>query len=159
MKRFSALVPIVLLAPAFFAAAGEAEPPSIDDLAWMAGHWRGTIGEAVIEEVWLTPAGSQMIGVNRTLVDGSAVAFENLRIEAADDGIVFLASPGGRCPATPFRLETLKGEYVVFANPAHDFPQRIEYRREGDVLHARIEGAENGEIKSVAWSWTRRNTK
>lgn len=44
------------------------------------------------------------------------------------NGIVYLASPGGRCPATLFRLETLKGEYVVFANPAHDFPQRIEYR-------------------------------
>ena len=39
-------------------------------------------------------------------------------------------------------------------NPSHDFPQHIEYRREGDVLHARIEGAENGESKSVEWSWT-----
>jgi hypothetical protein len=30
---------------------------------------------------------------------------------------------------------------VAFENPAHDFPQRIEYslREEGEVLHARVE--------------------
>ncbi|MGH8854313.1 MAG: hypothetical protein ACREWI_08545 [Telluria sp.] len=33
----------------------------------------------------------------------------------------------------------------MFENPAHDFPQRIIYRRVGDTgLHARIEGKGKG---------------
>ncbi len=154
MHRSAAFSLLILLALAVAVAAAEADPPSLGDLGWLAGHWKGQLGGAEIEELWLAPAGSQMIGINRTLVDGQAVAFENLRIEEDGEGVVYLASPGGRCPATEFRLESLESNRVVFSNPAHDFPQSIEYRREGDVLHAKISGTENGEAKVIQWSWT-----
>jgi hypothetical protein len=40
---------------------------------------------------------------------------------------------------------------VVFENLAHDFPQRVIYWKEGDVLAARVEGALRGRERSEEW--------
>jgi len=133
------------------AGAGEPIQREIEDLEWLAGHWRGTMGGAVVEEGWLGPAGGTMLGVNRTVASGQTVAFEFLRLEERNGGIVLLASPGGRFPATEFALIELEGQRAVFANPTHDFPQRISYRREGTRLHAEIQGEDGGEHKKVGW--------
>lgn len=154
MGKYTAPVAVVLMLMSGTATAAEAEAPTIDDLAWMSGNWQGHHGGADIQEVWLTPGGDQMIGINRTLLDGETVAFEYLRIESDGEDLIYLASPGGRCPATSFRVERLEGTMVVFVNPEHDFPQRIVYIREDNTLHARIEGPSNGSTKTVEWSWT-----
>jgi hypothetical protein len=41
----------------------------------------------------------------------------------------------------------------VFENPEHDYPQRIIYQREGNLLIARIEGEVSGEAKGQQWQW------
>ena len=61
----------------------------------------------------------------------------------------------GRAP-TAFRLVEVSGQRAVFENPGHDFPQRIIYRREGDTLHARIEGNQNGELRYSEWQWKKK---
>lgn len=70
---------------------------------------------------------------------------------------MYLASPKGRQPATPFKMIEMAANKVVFENPEHDFPQRIIYEREGDTLTARIEGTQNGEPHHQQWSWQREN--
>ena len=40
---------------------------------------------------------------------------------------------------------------AVFENPAHDFPTRIVYEREGEILSARIEGEMEGRPVSMGW--------
>ncbi len=44
---------------------------------------------------------------------------------------------------------------AVFANPANDFPHRILYQRVGDVLTARIEGADDDETRSAEWTFNK----
>ena len=92
-----------------------------------------------------------MLGVNRTMVSGRTVAFEFLRLQERGQGVVLLASPEGRCPATPFSLVELEKNRAVFSNPEHDFPQQVVYERVGDRLNASIEGVEDGEPKTVGW--------
>jgi hypothetical protein len=99
----------------------------------------------------MAPLGSSMVGMSRTVENGKTSFFEYLRIEAKDDGIVYLASPLGRDPPTPFKLIESGPMRVVFANPDHDYPKRIIYSREGDKLHARIEG----DGKSSEWTFLR----
>jgi hypothetical protein len=42
----------------------------------------------------------------------------------------------------------------VFENLEHDFPQRIEYQRDGDRLTATISGpGEDGEVQSISFGW------
>lgn len=159
------LLAFLLLAPAFALAAEPAPPPSLGDLAWLAGSWQGRAGEIEQEEVWTAPKGGMMLGLHRDVRPGGRAFFEFLRIEeqggdGGDGGIVYLASPSGRSPATPFRLVRLDDHEVTFENPEHDFPQRVIYRLEraadgGETLVARVEGTVDGEERHQEWRWRR----
>jgi hypothetical protein len=125
-------------------------------LAWMAGYWQGETKNTLMEECWLPPRGGIMVGMHRAVFGPNRSFFEFLRIEATDQGIVYLASPRGRA-ATPFFLKETGKQGVVFENLEHDFPQRIIYvLEEGGQLRSRIEGEESGKAKASDWVWQRR---
>ena len=68
------------------------------------------------------------------------------------------ATPGRRRDVpragTAFRLIANADRRAVFANPEHDYPQRILYWIDEDgALHARIEGTQNGENRASEWRW------
>ena len=111
-----------------------AQSPGLD---WMAGTWRSTGPGPVIEESWSTGEGGLMLGFNRTIRDGRAIAFEFMRIETGPDGLRYCAQPGGGA-ATCFDRVSQDWQEVRFENPEHDFPQVIEYWRSGNLLTARI---------------------
>jgi len=160
-SAISLVTAIVLagLAGAGAVSATEPEPaPVVHDIAelgWMAGTWSGTAEGVTMEEHWMPPGDGLMVGVHRDLRPGRPPFFEFLRIEARPDGVFYMASPRGR-DATPFKLASLEHKRVVFENPEHDYPQRIIYWAEGeDILHARIEGTNDGKEGSSEWSWKR----
>jgi len=126
-------------------------------LAFMAGCWEGEQEGVRSEECWLAPANGLMVGMHRDLFKNGKAFFEFLRIEAGPEGIAYLASPAG-APATAFRLAAAAPGRVEFANPQHDYPQRIIYQAEGgDRLKARVEGpGTGGTTRFEEWTWTRR---
>ena len=90
-----------------------------------------------------------MLGMSRTVKNGKTVAFEYVRIEERKDGLVYVANPSGQAKAE-FRQVELTDSLIVFANPSHDFPQRIRYERKSDgSLLARIEGEMGGKSRAV----------
>lgn len=151
----AALRVVALLAAGGSALLHAQAPPRVDALAWMAGSWAGRDGRFDHEEHWTAPRGGTMVGMHRTIGTGRTVEFEFFRIEERDGALVYLSQPGGRSPATPFTARTVERERVVFENPAHDFPQRILYWKDGDALRARIEGTLDGRSRSQEWRWTR----
>lgn len=96
-------------------------------------------GGGFIEEHWLPTRGDLMLGVGRTVKDGKTVNFEFMRIESGVGGANYIALPQGGAPTT-FRMTASGEAFARFENPAHDFPQRVQYRRTPDGLHAEIAG-------------------
>jgi hypothetical protein len=131
---------------------------TLGDLAWMAGYWTSsdTEGKWTIEELWLPPAaGRLMVGAHRDVRNNRRVFFEYLRIEARGDGVYYVSKPSNQDEAA-FRLtEHSPGVRAVFENLEHDFPQRITYTLDGDVLTASISGTIEGKEKSSAWTFHR----
>ena len=129
-----------LLASSLFAAACPAadEPPA-KRFAWMSGHWCSQQGESVIDEYWLPPAGDLALGVGRTVKGGKVTSYEFMRIETRDGVTSYVSLHDGQ-PATAFRLTSSGADWARFENPQHDFPKRIEYRRNASGLHAEIAG-------------------
>ena len=125
---------------------------------WLAGSWCGGDGDRRIEEVWLPEAGGVMLGMARTLSGDTMASFEFMRIAPVDGGTGFIAQPGGSPPTT--FLATEVGENSArFENAAHDFPNLIEYRREGDRLHAEISGpGPDGETMRIPFEYQRCST-
>ena len=142
---------IIIAASLAFLLMAQAPPPTaVDNLAWMSGQWQTADGNT--EESWTAPRGGMMLGVGRTTRDGIVREFEFLRLQAGADGVpVYWGSPNGATPVG-FRLSQAGPATATFDNPAHDYPQRIRYRRDGDALIATISAIDD----SHATSWTYR---
>ena len=123
---------------------------SADDLSWMEGHWRSAVDGRVSEEIWTNGDGGLYLGVNRTIRDGQARAFEFMRIVESNDGTVYCAQPGGDDAVCFERVDSAEHS-VTFENPDHDFPQRITYVREGDALTATISDLSGEQAFSFGW--------
>lgn len=108
--------------------------------AWMAGCWVRALPEGTVEEHWMARAGGTMIGMGRTVRGGRTTNYEFTRIAVVDGRLSFVANPSGQAPAT-LPMKSMTADEVVFENLAHDFPQRVIYRRAGTAgLNARVEG-------------------
>ena len=67
----------------------------------------------------------------------------------------YVAKPSGQAEAA-FSMKSIDDGVVVFENLAHDFPQRIIYRRNADAsVTARIEGTVKGESRGRDFPYTR----
>lgn len=132
---------------------------SLTPLRWLVGSWvrqPGDRAQTFQEERWSSACGGMMFGQSRLVRDGKAAGFEFISLTSDASGMItYRAWPEGK-QGTPFKLVELRGMHVVFENRAHDFPQRIVYRRQGDRLEAQIEGPQQGRWKIVRWSFTRR---
>jgi hypothetical protein len=139
-----------------FIAQSAAPPPApLDAFSWLAGCWAGGSGTRQVEEQWMQPRGGIMLGVGRTIVDGVAREHEFLLLRADGSDIFYVARPSGQQEAS-FKLIEMKDGAATFENPAHDFPQRIIYRRSADgSLVARIEGVRNGQPRGSDFPFKR----
>jgi len=129
---------------------------SVQQLSWLAGCWRQTAGARVVDEQWMTPRAGVMLGMSRTVRDDTLlVEYEQLRIADQAGGAVYHAEPSGQ-PSSDFTAAGVSDTMVTFANPAHDFPQRIIYRKRGaDSLIARIEGTRGGQTRGIDFPYVR----
>lgn len=55
-------------------------PATINDMAWLAGHFQGEALGGSFEEVWAPPFGGAMMGMFKVFVDGSVLFYELLTI-------------------------------------------------------------------------------
>lgn len=151
MMRASALLSLLLL----LSLPVRGEPVTVEQLSWLSGQWLGQEGERRMEEHYMRPAGGVIVGMSRTVRPGREPEVEFIRIAPGPDGqLAYHAHPLGQSPARFPLVESGPG-LAVFANPAHDFPQKITYRRTGDRLSATIEGpGKDGKPKQFGWSWT-----
>lgn len=124
----------------------------VTDLAWMSGRWVAEQEGRWTEEHWSAPRAGTMMGYSWTGEGTNISAYEYLRIQSGeDDEIVYLALPNGGTGAG-FYVSQMAGTSATFENPTHDFPQRIRYVRNGDVMVATISKMDG----SNAMSWTYR---
>jgi hypothetical protein len=133
---------------ALFTAAFQTPAPTIKDVSWIAGCWEYTRGPRHVVEQWTAPEGGTMMGVSRTVNNGKTTEWEFLIIREGSRGLDYVAKPSGQPEATFTAARVSAGE-VVFENPTHDFPTRIIYKRDGDVLGAAIEGTMNGQTRRI----------
>ncbi|QGZ93279.1 DUF6265 family protein [Terricaulis silvestris] len=118
---------------------------------WISGYWLSCVDGRETAESWIGAGTGTLLGAN-----SSGGGFEFLRIAANEDGgLSYYSMPNGASPPTAFAMTSYADQRVVFENPQHDFPQRIVYERDGDVMVARIEGPMDGRTESMEWRFQR----
>lgn len=137
----TAISTLMLLA-AFVAGPAPAKEngTAADRMAWLAGTWQRTglpAGQSGYER-WTRDADGGFSGLGVSKRGDKTVFEEKLRIVAEGDAVYYVAEVPQNPAPVRFRLIESGSDSAVFENPEHDFPKRIEYRRQGDRLHARI---------------------
>lgn len=129
----------LLLTLALFASPLIAEAPRNAALpSWLAGTWMMEDGANWTDELWTDAKGGMMLGISRTGFGSGLLSWETEQIRLNRDGsMVFIAQAQGKQPVE-FPMVLVSEEAIEFANPAHDFPQRIRYWRQGSLLMAEI---------------------
>lgn len=146
MKRLIAAAALVLAAPL---AAQTLAKPALP--GWMAGTWMMEDGANWSDEVWTDPRGGIMLGMARSGFGTELQMWETTQIRVKADGTIsFFAQPQGK-PASEFPLVLISEEAIEFANPAHDYPQRIRYWRQGKLLMAEISLMDGS--KAMRWNY------
>jgi hypothetical protein len=133
---------LLVLCAAFPEAAGA------EDLSWMAGCWSGQKGTTVFEELWTRPAGGLQLGIARTIRQGKVVFHEFMRVENKSGALTFTPRIGSLEKPVVFTSIRQTSDEVVFENAAHDFPQRVIYRKTAEGLLGRIEGMVKGTLRA-----------
>lgn len=134
---------------------GQSPGAGVDRLSWLSGCWTQPRTNGLVEEHWMAPRGGSMLGMSRTVIGDKTVEYEFIRIAAVDGVLSYVAKPSGQAEAG-FPVKSIEDGVVVFENLAHDFPQRIIYRRNADgTLTARIEGTVKGEVRGRDFPYRR----
>ena len=77
---------IVLVAPALTGPAlAEGPAAKVADLAWMSGHWSGTMPNGTLEENWIQPDAKSMAALVRGTANGATNMIELIVIEEEND--------------------------------------------------------------------------
>ena len=142
---------LVLLAALFFAVTNCYTQTSLADFKVMAGCWesRDDSKKLLISEQWMSPAGTSILGIGRTVKNDKTTDWEFMRIEQRPDGIFYVAKPKANSAETDFKLISTDASRFVFENKAHDFPQRVIYTVTKDTFTGRIEGETNGKSRGI----------
>jgi uncharacterized protein DUF6265 len=130
-------------------------------LAWLEGCWHGTAGPREFDEHWLPPHGNVMVGASQTIAQGKTQTYEYLRLEARADGVYYVVMPSKEkevalrlAEQKADRSEGRTDELFVFvdADPTHDFPQKITYRRASlGWLYATLDGKVGGQARQLIY--------
>ena len=122
-----------------------AQSSPIARFGWLAGCWELRTATRLTVEMWMPPAGGMMLGASRTTMGERVREFEQLQLTTQGDTLVYTAAPSGQATTSFRSVLPLTPEELVVENLAHDFPQRIRYRRVStDSMVARVEGPGQG---------------
>lgn len=126
----------------FFQTLGFQSQPDISTLYWLKGNWEFTKGDKTFYENWTTTESGSLIG-DSFLVEGSDTVFtETMRI-AIEAGVLFYEADVAENPApVRFTITSATPHDFIAQNPDHDFPQFIQYAKEGDLIVARVSNAD-----------------
>ena len=75
MNRIAMLLGAALLCASVHAQTPVAKP-TLQDFAWLAGHWRIEQAGGQVDEHWMAPAGGLMMGMARNIQDGKVREYE-----------------------------------------------------------------------------------
>jgi D-alanyl-D-alanine carboxypeptidase len=144
-------LPRALTAATLLVVVAVSALPLLAQPTWLEGCWERRTTTSVTHEQWRrTPAG--LDGGAATWRGDTLVAWEILRLDTSGRAPRYVAAPSGQ-PAHAFPVLAATKDSLHVADPSHDFPQHIVYRRLGtDSLLALVYGTDANRAQRLAFA-------
>ncbi len=117
------------------ATCAQAAPCSnLDPARWLLGQWAAQSDDKQILETWREASATTFEGSSVTSARADAVVLdgEDLRLVAMLDAVFYVAKVEHNPYPVAFRMTVCDADRLVFENPTHDFPRRLEYALQPD---------------------------
>lgn len=145
----------VLLAFSIASHAEAQDATRISSVSWLTGCLEMRRGDRVVEEQRMPERAGTMVGMGRSVGTRGLDDYELTVIQEEGSRLLYVAHPR-RQPVATFVASIASADSVVFENPAHDFPQRVGYRRIGaDSVLAWIDGTSDGKKQRFEFPYRR----
>lgn len=132
-------------------AAGAQDKPlsageKLKKMEWLLTTWTRTNTKPgkTAHERWLKKSDTEWIGFGVTMQGNDTIFVEKLKIVIENGQLYYVADVPENKKLVYFEMKSVTNLGFVCENPAHDFPKRIEYQRDGSRLKARISAGEKG---------------
>ncbi len=124
----------------------------VEDLNWMIGNWQ--VNEEALFEEW-SRVDRWLLGTSYKVVNGDTMILETMQITYREGELYYVPTVSDQNNGQPVLFHLINGSprQVIFENEAHDFPQRIGYRKKSKThIEAWIEGVtKEGEDKRIVF--------
>lgn len=127
---------------------------------WLIGEWEKKDSLGTLKEIWTTKDDSTYTGESYYF-QNEKDTLHNEQIELVQEGehLIYRATVKGENndEAVPFQMTKDGDSLLVFENPKHDYPQKIEYKllKNGSLV-ATISGKQSGKISSESYPMNRK---
>lgn len=114
---------------------------SMADFQWLTGQWERETRRGAVFEEWSITGPTTLSGTGFSIDSktGERVVSEEILLTRMGEDFFYIPKVKGNSLPVAFRLVSSSSDHLVFENPEHDFPQRIEYKRTSEGgLHATI---------------------
>lgn len=110
---------------------------------WLLGNWENNTSEGNFSENWKKVNDSVFHGDSYFAKDGDTVFAETVVLDQISGNMAYTVTVPSQNDEKPVRFEmtSVNENQVTFENPAHDFPNKISYRKiTNDSIVAEISG-------------------
>jgi len=132
---------------------------NLENASWLIGKWGNTTPEGALSEFWEKKNDSTYHGESYFVVGGKDTVFsESIELIEANGKLAYIVTMPSQNNEKPVRFDLTSGDgsNMVFENPAHDFPNKITYKKVSkDSLVAEIHGMQNGKAASETFAMKR----
>ena len=118
--------------------------PSHTDFTWLEGTWKGRVSDIVYVEVWKRNNPESVNGSTFIIQAGDTVHRDFPKIEIIADLPCYIITIPKTKETVVYKMIKGNDHEAIFENQSPEMPKLIAYQIEGDSLHVRFEGIEDG---------------
>jgi hypothetical protein len=163
-----ALVVVALTGTVAARAQAAAAPAkaTVDQLAWVAGAWTGTVGDRTVEQHWSAPAAGSIVAMYRSIRGGRPLLYELLAMENEGEGVALRIkhfAPGAGLVGQEAKDQSMDQALVeigerraVFQGGTAESPVRITFTQpDSNALTILVERVRDGKPVSTEFKYRR----
>ena len=116
-------------------------------LEWLVGSWEQKLPDGIITETWTKENDSLFSGKSFFIKEKDTIHLESIKLIQKNDDLFYIPTVSGQNNNEPttFTMTSDAENTFSFENPAHDYPQKITYKKINDTnLLATISGKQQG---------------
>lgn len=132
----------------------------LEKMHWLVGEWENKMPEGNLTETWTKANDSTYNAITLFVKDKDTLHHETVVLTQKGETLLYIPTVKGQNDDKPVEFKMTNSEKeseFIFENPAHDYPQKIVYKKVNDAnLVATISGKQQGKFSSESYPMSKK---